>query len=137
MIGFNTYIRIKTSHLVRQKIKMSDSWTLKEIISSQYNRGGTTRCTNRSVLFLIENQRTTEVSLFYINRVNKMSVSLSCNQRSCNHRLSMQHFMPTKQYGKNRIYAEKMNANTSESTLKSIPADFYFLNDIFVWLSTV
>ena len=23
-------------------------------------------------------------------------------------------------------------ANTSESTLKSIPADFYFLNDIFV-----
>ena len=62
------------SVLVRQKNKLSDSWTLKEIISSQYNRGGTTRCTNRSVLFLIEKQRTKEVSLFYINRVNKMSV---------------------------------------------------------------
>ena len=29
-----------------------------------------------------------------------MSVSLSCNQRSCNHHLSMKHFLPTEQYGK-------------------------------------
>ena len=79
---------------------MSDSWALKEVISSKYNRSGSGRCTNRSVLFLIENERTKEISLFYINRVNKMSVSLSCNQRSCYHRLLMKHFMPTEQYGK-------------------------------------
>ena len=91
---------------------MSDSWALKEVISSKYNRSGSGRCTNRSVLFVIENQRTNETSIFYINRVNKMSVSLSCNQWSCNHRLSMKHFLPTEQYGK------KMNFKFADAVTK-------------------
>ena len=72
------------------------------------------RCTNRSVLFLIENQRTKEVSLFFINRVNEIET-----QKNSKDQLE-------------QILFDLGTANTSESTLKSIPTDFYFLNDIFV-----
>ena len=80
--------------------KMTDLWILKEVISSKFNRTGSQKCTNRSILFLIEHKASTVCSLFQINKVNKTTLSLACNERKCSHRLSMQHFLPAEQHGK-------------------------------------
>ena len=64
---------------------------LKEVICNQYNRIDVDRY-KRSVLFLIENLTTGYKSLFQLDRIGKNIASLRCNDRKCNHRLSIQHY---------------------------------------------
>ena len=74
-------------------------YQLKEIIHSKYNRNDVGRY-HRAVLFLVENTVSGESSLFQINRINKNTCSLRCNNRKCNHRLSLLHSLPTEKTGK-------------------------------------
>ena len=61
-------------------------YILKEIISTKYNRSDEERF-NRSIAFVIQNTTNGNLALFQLDR-------------SCGHRLSIEHTIPTEAYGK-------------------------------------
>ena len=74
-------------------------YQLIEILSSKYNRKDEQRF-NRSVLFLIKNTNNGKLALFQLDRISKKNAALRCNNRSCGHRLSLEHNIPTEEHGK-------------------------------------
>ena len=74
-------------------------YILKEIISTKYNRSDEERF-NRSIAFVIQNTTNGNLALFQLDRIAKKVAALRCNNRSCGHRLSIEHTIPTQAYGK-------------------------------------
>ena len=74
-------------------------YILKEIISTKYNRSDEERF-NRSIAFVIQNTTNGNLALFQLDRIAKKVAALRCNNRSCGHRLSIEHTIPTEAYGK-------------------------------------
>ena len=74
-------------------------YQLIEILSSKYNRKDEQRF-NRSVLFLIKNTNNGKLALFQLDRISKKNAALRCNNRSCGHRLSLEHNILTEEHGK-------------------------------------
>ena len=109
-------------------VRLINMWILKEIISSQYNREGSQKCSPRSILYVIQNTNLNTFSLFQIDKFHKNTVSIRCNQRRC--RLSLEHKLPVEQYGKYRLF-DLVCANVSQSTYDALTNDFFFLNGIF------
>ena len=60
-------------------------YKLQEVINSKYNRHDVARY-HRAILLLVENTISGK-AIFQIDRVNKHTASLRCNNRKCNHRL--------------------------------------------------
>ena len=69
-------------------------YILKEIISTKYNRSDEERF-NRSIAFVIQNTTNGNLALFQLDRIAKKVAALRCNNRSCGHRLSIEHTIPT------------------------------------------
>ena len=65
-------------------------YILKEIISTKYNRSDEERF-NRSIAFVIQNTTNGNLALFQLDRIAKKVAALRCNNRSCGHRLSIEH----------------------------------------------
>ena len=76
-------------------------YILKEIISTKYNRSDEERF-NRSIAFVIQNTINGNLALFQLDRIAKKVAALRCNNRSCGHRLSIEHTIPTEACGKYR-----------------------------------
>ena len=74
-------------------------YQLIETLSSKYNRKDE-RNFNRSLLFVIKNTNNGKLALFQLDRISKKTASLRCNNRSCGHRLSLEHIIPTEEHGK-------------------------------------
>ena len=75
------------------------TYNLKEIIESQYNRPDEKKH-QRSILFVVENPKTAEKSIYEIDRMGKHTASLRCNASRCNARLSIEHNIATEGTGK-------------------------------------
>ena len=131
-------------------------YILKEIICNQYNRSDEERF-KRSILFVIQNTKNGNLALFQLDRMAKKVAALRCNNRSCGHRLSIEHTIPTEAFEKHKgrkIASEVTKAdlldlknseiaalpqllndigvaNPSEFTLDQIPSDFMYLSKIF------
>ena len=63
-----------------------NNWKLKEIISSQMNRSVgkcISKCSRRSIIFVITELVTDAIYYFSINKVSKRSISLRCQKRKC------------------------------------------------------
>ena len=63
-----------------------NNWKLKEIISSQMNRSVgkcISKCSRRSIIFVITELVTEAIYYFSISKVSKRSISLRCQQRKC------------------------------------------------------
>ena len=76
-------------------------YNLKEIIDSKYNRPDE-KNHQRSILFVVENPKNAELSIFSIDRMSKHTASLKCNNRRCGHRLTIEHNIATEGTGKYR-----------------------------------
>ena len=74
-------------------------YILKEILSNQYNRSDEARY-NRAIVFVIQNTINGNLALFQLDRIAKKVAALRCNNRSCGHRLSIEHTIPTETCGK-------------------------------------
>ena len=74
-------------------------YILKEILSNQYNRSDEARY-NRAIVFVIQNTINGNLALFQLDRIAKKVAALRCNNRSCGHRLSIEHTIPTEACGK-------------------------------------
>ena len=73
------------------------SYILKEVLCNKYNRSDEKRF-DRSVVFVIQNTNNRNLALFQLDRIGKNRASLRCNNRSCGHRLSLEHNIPKKYY---------------------------------------
>ena len=92
-------------------------YILKEIISTKYNRSDEERF-NRSIAFVIQNTTNGNLALFQLDRIAKKVAALRCNNRSCGHRLSIEHTIPTEAYGKykgRKIASEVTKADLLDS----------------------
>ena len=69
-------------------------YILKEIICNKYNRTDEERF-NRSILFVIQNTNNGNLALFQLDRIAKKVAAHRCNNRSCGHRMSIEHAIPT------------------------------------------
>ena len=76
-------------------------YILKEILSNQYNRSDEARY-NRAIVFVIQNTINGNLALFQLDRMSKKVAALRCNNRSCGHRLSIEHTIPTEAFGKHK-----------------------------------
>ena len=76
-------------------------YILKEILSNQYNRSDEARY-NRAIVFVIQNTINGNLALFQLDRMSKKVAALRCNNRSCGHRLSIEHSIPTEAFGKQK-----------------------------------
>ena len=76
-------------------------YILKEILSNQYNRSDEARY-NRAIVFVIQNTINGNLALFQLDRMSKKVAALRCNNRSCGHRLSIEHSIPTEAFGKHK-----------------------------------
>ena len=76
-------------------------YILKEILSNQYNRSDEARY-NRAIVFVIQNTINGNLALFQLDRMAKKVAALRCNNRSCGHRLSIEHSIPTEAFGKQK-----------------------------------
>ena len=77
------------------------SYILKEVLCNKYNRSDEKRY-DRSVVFVIQNTNNGNLALFQLDRIGKNRASLRCNNRSCGHRLSLEHNIPTEAFGSQR-----------------------------------
>ena len=77
------------------------SYILKEVLCNKYNRSDEKRF-DRSVVFVIQNTNNGNLALFQLDRIGKNRASLRCNNRSCGHRLSLEHNIPTEAFGSQR-----------------------------------
>ena len=68
---------------------------------NKYNRTDEERH-NRSILFVIQNTNNGNLALFQLYRISENVAALRCNNRSCGHRLSLDHIIPTEPHGKYR-----------------------------------
>ena len=76
-------------------------YILKEVLCNQYNRKDEKRF-DRSVVFVIQNTKNGNLALFQLDRISKNRASLRCNNRSCGHRLSLEHNIATEAFGSQR-----------------------------------
>ena len=81
------HIYMKSEIHSKDKIIMRvNNWKLKEIISSQMNRSVgkcISKCSRRSIIFVITELVTEAIYYFSISKVSKRSISLRCQQRKC------------------------------------------------------
>jgi len=94
------------------------SYILKEIICNKYNRSDEERF-NRSILFVIQNTKNGNLALFQLDRIAKKVAALRCNNRSCGHRMSIEHAIPTVAFGNHKgrkIASEVTKADLMDMT---------------------
>ena len=100
-------------------------YILKEILSNQYNRNDEARY-NRAIVFVIQNTINGNLALFQLDRIAKKVAALRCNNRSCGHRLSIEHTIPTEACGKYK--GRKIASEVTKADLLDLKNWFNFLH---------